>query len=256
MPFDAHAEVSGPLDRLSRGLARYVVTKRVRARNDRPLVTLTFDDIPDTAFINGARILEDRGVRGTFYIAGGLCGTTEADRRLISTSDCVELHRRGHEIGCHTYSHPIVQSLDADTFAAELERNKEFFASLVPDLELENFCFPYGLTSLSRKLQAQARFHSCRSTRAGINAGEIDLGLLKSVPIDRTTDLAKLTGIIDETVRRNGWLTLFTHDVAPAPTWIGCTPRLLDAVVAAALERGCDVVTVREGLRRIGSDKA
>ena len=44
--FDAHAEMSGPLRRLSRGLARYVVTKSVRARNERPLVTFTFDDIP------------------------------------------------------------------------------------------------------------------------------------------------------------------------------------------------------------------
>src|SRR5437660_1756356 len=138
--FDAHAEMSGPLHRLSRGLARYVVTKSVRARNDRPLVTLTFDDIPDSAFINGARVLEDRGVRGTFYIAGGMCGTIEPERRLISASDCVELHRRGHEIGCHTFSHPIVQSLGATAFAADLERNRKFFASFVPNLKLENFC--------------------------------------------------------------------------------------------------------------------
>lgn len=251
MRFDAHAAVSGPLDRLSRGLARYVATKRVRAHNARPLVSLTFDDIPDSAFINGARVLEDRGVRGTFYIAGGLCGTTEADRRLISAADCVELHRRGHEIGCHTFTHPVVQSLDAGAFAAELERNREFFASLVPGLTLENFCFPYGVTSLSRKLQAQARFHSCRGSRPGINAGSVDLGLLKGVPIDYRTDAATITRVIDETVRRNGWLILFTHDVAAVPTWIGCTPRLLDHAVAAALERGCDVVTVREGLRRI-----
>jgi peptidoglycan/xylan/chitin deacetylase (PgdA/CDA1 family) len=240
---------------LSRKLARYVVTKRVRARNDRPLVTFTFDDIPDSAFIHGARVLEDRGTRGTFYIAGGLCGTTEADRRLISASDCVELHRRGHEIGCHTFSHPVVQSLGPDAFSAELDRNMEFFASLVPDLRLKNFCYPYGMTSLSRKLQAQARFHSCRGSIAGINAGTVDLGMLKGVPIDHTTDAAKIVRAIDETVRRNGWLIFFTHDVALVPTWIGCTPQLLDTAVATALKRGCDVVTVREGLRRIGSDE-
>jgi peptidoglycan/xylan/chitin deacetylase (PgdA/CDA1 family) len=249
--FDAHAEMSGPLRRLSRGLARYVVTKSVRARNARPLVTFTFDDIPDSAFINGARVLEDRGVRGTFYIAGAMCGTIEPERRMISASDCSELHHRGHEIGCHTFSHPIVQSLGAAEFAADLERNRKFFASLVPDLKLENFCIPYGVTSLSRKLQAQARFHSCRSTMPGINTGTIDLGFLKSVPMDHAIDAAKITSLIDETVRCNGWLILFTHDVAPEPTWIGCTPQLLDSSITAALQRGCEVVTVREGLRRI-----
>ncbi len=248
-----YATLGGPLQRLSRGLARYVVTKRVHARNDRPLVSFTFDDIPDTAFIHGARVLEDRGARGTFYIAGGLCGTIETDRRLIDASDCVELHRRSHEIGCHTFSHPVVQTLDADVFASELDRNKEFFASLMPDLALENFCYPYGIASLPRKLQVQARFQSCRGSRAGINAGVIDLGMLRAVPIDYKTDAAMIVRAVDETVRSNGWLIFFTHDVAPDPTWIGCTPQLLDGAIATALRSGCEVVTIHEGLRRIGS---
>ena len=146
-----------------------------------------------------------------------------------------------------------MQSLGADEFAADLERNRKFFASLVPALTLENFCFPYGVTSLSRKLQAQARFYSCRSTTPGINVGRVDLGFLKSVPIDHAMDAAKLTAIIDETVRSNGWLILFTHDVAPTPTWIGCTPQLLDHAVTTALQRGCEIMTVREGLRGIGA---
>lgn len=249
----AASALEGFQRRVSRNLARFVATKRVRARNDRPLVSFTFDDIPDSAFIHGARVLEDSGARGTFYIAGGLCGTIEAERQLIAASDCVELHRRGHEIGCHTFSHPSVQSLDADALTAELDRNQAFFASLVRGLVLENFCYPYGKTSLARKLQAQARFHSCRGSKAGINAGMVDLGLLKGVAIDHATNETMIARAIDQAVRRNGWLIFFTHDVAPKPTWIGCTPQLLDAAIAAARSRGCDVVTIREGLRRIGA---
>jgi peptidoglycan/xylan/chitin deacetylase (PgdA/CDA1 family) len=240
------------MHRVSRGLAYYVATKRVKAQNKRPLVSITFDDVPDTALINGARVLEDQGVRGTFYIAGGLCGTVEPDRRLISASGCVELHRRGHEIGCHTFSHPIVQALDAACFNAELEQNRAFFASLVPELVLENFCYPYGLTSFSRKLDAQARFHSCRSSKPGINTGNVDLGFLKGIPLDHTASMAGIVALVDQTVRTNGWLVLFTHDVAPVPTWIGCTPAFLDGVIAEALGRGCEIVTIRDGLRRIG----
>lgn len=244
----------GPLrGGVSRKLAGHVATKRVRARNTRPLVSFTFDDIPESAFANGARVLDRHGVRGTFYIAGGLCGTADADRRLISAADCIDLHRRGHEIGCHTFSHPVIQWLGADAFAAELDRNRDFFARLIPELVLENFCYPYGIASFARKLQAQARFDSCRSARAGVNAGIVDLGMLKGTPIDHTVDADAITAAIDETVRRNGWLVLFTHDVAPEPTWIGCTPDLLDAAVATALERGCEVVTVREALRRVGA---
>jgi peptidoglycan/xylan/chitin deacetylase (PgdA/CDA1 family) len=226
----------------------------VKAQNQWPLVSVTFDDVPDTALVNGARVLGHHGVRGTFYIAGGLCGTIEPDRRLISASGCVELHRRGHEIGCHTFSHPIVQTLDAARFRAELEQNKAFFASLVPELILENFCYPYGITSLSRKLEAQARFHSCRSSKPGINAGSIDLGFLKGIPLDHSANMAEIVALLEQTVRTNGWLIFFTHDVAPLPTWIGCTPTFLDRVIAEALQRGCEIVTIRDGLRRIGSE--
>jgi peptidoglycan/xylan/chitin deacetylase (PgdA/CDA1 family) len=238
---------------LSRKLASAIVTKSVNARNERPLVSFTFDDIPESAFIHGARVLEENDARGTFYIAGGLCGTTDASRRLVSASDCVQLHRRGHEIGCHTFSHPVVQWLDADAFTVELDRNRDFFARLVPELVLENFCYPYGIASLPRKWQAQARFDSCRGSKPGVNARQIDLGLIKGTPIDHTSDAAGILGAIDETVRRNGWLVLFTHDVSPEPTWIGSTPQFLDAAIKAALGRGCEVVTVREALRRIGA---
>ena len=71
MPVDAYAALRGPIHMVSRGLAYYVATKCVRAQNKRPLVSITFDDVPDTALVNGARVLERHGVRGTFYIAGG-----------------------------------------------------------------------------------------------------------------------------------------------------------------------------------------
>ena len=238
---------------ISRRLASYVATKRIRARNTRPLVSFTFDDVPDTAFINGARILEEHGARGTFYIAGGLCGTIDANRRLISAADCVQLHRRGHEIGCHTFTHPVIQWLDADSFTTELDRNRDFFARLVPNLVLENFCYPYGIASLPRKFQAQTRFDSCRSAKAGINVGTIDLGMVHGTPIDHTASATSIIEAIDETVRRNGWLVLFTHDVSPDPTWIGCTPQFLGAAIEAARERGCEIATVRDALRRIGA---
>lgn len=238
---------------LSRKLASYIATKRVRPRNARPLVSITFDDVPDSAFIHGARVLEEHGARGTFYIAGGLCGTIDANRRLISAADCVQLHRRGHEIGCHTFTHPVVQWLDAETFNTELDRNRDFFARLAPDLVLENFCYPYGITSLARKFQAQTRFDSCRSAKAGVNAGMIDLGMVHGTPIDHTTSAQTIIDALDETVRRNGWLVLFTHDVSPEPTWIGCTPQFLAAAIDAARERGCEIVTMRDALRRIGA---
>ena len=239
--------------KLSRGLAQYVATRRIRAKNREPLVSFTFDDVPDTALIHGAPVLEGQGARGTFYIAGGLCGRTEPDRQLISSPGCIELHRRGHEIGCHTFSHPDLQTLDAAALSMEIASNRAFFRELVPDLVLESFAYPYGRSSFARKLQVQACFRSCRGNRAGVNGGMVDLGMLRAMAIDYATDRDRVARAIDGAVGCNGWLIFFTHDVAPRPTWIGCTPQFLDAAIAYARGRGCEIVTVREGLRRIGA---
>jgi len=39
----------------------------------------------------------------------------------------VGLHRNGHEIGCHSFSHRRAIELDADEMAAEIEQNRRYF---------------------------------------------------------------------------------------------------------------------------------
>ncbi len=70
-----------------------------------PILSLTFDDVPDSALTEGAAILEAHRVRGTFYIAGGMLAMQMADWRMIDAQGVCELHARGHEIGCHSFSH-------------------------------------------------------------------------------------------------------------------------------------------------------
>lgn len=201
-------------------------------------------------------MLEEQNARGTFYIAGGLCGRAERDRDIITAPQCRELHDRGHEIGCHTFSHAVVQSLSADEFQVELERNRRFFSEAVPGLTLESFCFPYGITSFARKQDAQKAFRSCRGTNPGVNSGTIDLGLLAATPIDHKTTERSISDAVDEAVRLNGWLIMFTHDVSPKPTWIGSTPELLRDAIRTARDRGCDVVTIHDGLDLVGADRS
>src|SRR5262245_55669942 len=69
---------------VSRKAARHHCSKPFRMRNDRPLVSFTFDDVPDSAYTNGARILEDFGARGTFYVAAGTCGYQDEHWRVIN----------------------------------------------------------------------------------------------------------------------------------------------------------------------------
>jgi peptidoglycan/xylan/chitin deacetylase (PgdA/CDA1 family) len=240
-------------DKVARRLARYAFRKPMAMHNSGPLVSFTFDDVPDSAYAIGAPMLETAGARGTFYVSGGLAGSTQSDWRLMSAADCLDLHRRGHEIACHTYSHRAAQTLDAIETNAEIVRNRMFFKSISRDIVPENFAFPYGSVSPRSKRQMQRYFRSCRGVTGGINVERVDLALLKAVPLsDNRTDYAAASRLIDDTVRQNGWLIFYTHDVAASPTPFGCTPGLLEHAIAAAHEAGCAVLSVRDALRRLG----
>jgi peptidoglycan/xylan/chitin deacetylase (PgdA/CDA1 family) len=238
---------------ISRKAARHHRSKPFAMRNTAPLVSFTFDDVPDSAYLNGATVLEEAGTRGTFYVAAGICGSADTHWRVITRHQVTALHARGHEIGCHTFSHVAVDRLDAAGMAEECRRNGAALRELCDGIEITNFCYPFGRLSLARKLQLQKRFDTCRGIYEGINAGTIDLGVLRVVELyDRTLTPEKLRNVLRETRQRNGWLVFYTHDVADEPSWIGCSPALLRSTVAAVQAEGLACLSIRDALRAIG----
>jgi peptidoglycan/xylan/chitin deacetylase (PgdA/CDA1 family) len=236
-----------------RKIARYHRSKPCVMRNDMPLVSFTFDDVPDSAYTNGAAVLEQCGVRGTFYIAAGTCGVSCPDWRVIGRDQVGALHERGHEIGCHTFSHAHVDQLDADALDRECRRNRELLQELCPGVALANFCYPFGRTSFSRKLQLANSFASCRGIYEGINTGIIDLAMLRVVELyDRTLTTDKLQRVLAETRQQNGWLIFYSHDVADTPSRIGCSPELLRTAVKAAQAAQLRCLPIRDALTAIG----
>lgn len=241
------------VDGVLRRAARYSRSKPFAMRNTAPLVSFTFDDVPASAYTNGAAILEQYGVRGTFYIASGICGTRDEHWRVIDRAQVRALCDSGHEIGCHTFSHVPVDRLDARTMDEECRRNGELLGELCPGTEVANFCYPFGRVSLPRKRQLEDRFDSCRGIYQGINAGIVDLGLLRVIELyDRTLTRDKLERVLRETRERNGWLVFYTHDVAKPPSWIGASPRLLREAVEAAQRQNLRCLPIREALAAIG----
>jgi peptidoglycan/xylan/chitin deacetylase (PgdA/CDA1 family) len=236
-----------------RNAARYHRSKPFAMRNGAPLVSFTFDDVPDSACTNGAAVLEGFGIRGTFYVASGICGIVDTNWRVIARDQVRALHDRGHELGCHTYSHVGVDKLGARALDEECQRNLETLRTICGDVAVTNFCYPFGRASLPRKLQLEARFDSCRGIYEGVNVGTVDLGLLKVVELyDRTLTAAKLERVIGEARERNGWLIFYTHDVADPPSWIGCSTQLLRATVEAVQAAQMPCLTIRQALTAIG----
>ncbi len=87
----------GPLLRLQDGAAHSIEMPH-------RTVALTFDDGPDPEWTPRiAEALERHGVPGTFFVVG---------QEVVQHPELIEaLHREGHEIGNHTYTHPRMGTL-------------------------------------------------------------------------------------------------------------------------------------------------
>jgi peptidoglycan/xylan/chitin deacetylase (PgdA/CDA1 family) len=239
---------------VSNRLARHFRAAPHRLPAHAPMVSFTFDDAPDSAAGEGAELLEQHGGRGTFYLAGSLVDRPSDHWHGLSNDAIVRLHRAGHEIACHTFSHQSAVNLDETAMAREIERNRSHFRGIDSSITLENFAYPYGIASVWRKPQLAKTFRSARGILPGVNRDVIDLQFLRASPlVDREINTTGVDGYFDEAVESGGWLIFYGHDVANAPSPYGCTPDLMRHALQAAARRDMPIVTVAEALRRIGA---
>ncbi|HET7885109.1 MAG TPA: polysaccharide deacetylase family protein [Bradyrhizobium sp.] len=243
--------------RVSNRLSRYFSVTPFRLRNERPMVSFTFDDFPESAATDGVSILDQYNAKATFYVSGSLVDKPDEHWQGVSADGIVELHRHGHEIACHTFSHQPATELDATRLAREIEQNRIYLHGIDPSIRMDNFAYPYGLGSVWRKAQLAKAFRSSRGIIPGINSGVVDLQYLRATPlINRNIDEEGIDRAFDAAVDANGWLIFYGHDVTARPSPFGCTPSLLRYALDAAAKRNVAVKTVAGALDTAGAAEA
>jgi peptidoglycan/xylan/chitin deacetylase (PgdA/CDA1 family) len=226
--------------------------KTIRMRNQRPIISFTFDDFPHSAVINGANILERCGAHGTFYVAGSYCGRVVDGVAQYCAEDIQTLSGAGHEIGCHTFHHRRVSALTTSVLIDETKLNAAFIAQLLPGVVMRTFAYPYGDVSFGATLELQRIFVGCRSSQFGINKGTADLGRLRAIRLyNRTINFDDIFDLIQKAKALNSWLIFYTHDVDDVPSKFGCTPALFDHAVKTAVSSGAEILPVSEAIRVI-----
>lgn len=239
---------------LGHALARRLPVRSIPFGNERPIVSITFDDFPASAHEVGAGLLEAHGVRGTYFAATGLLGESSPLWTIAGPEAVVDLYHRGHEIGLHTHSHRAVFDMARREFEADIAANRAALRRLIPGLAGETFAYPYGFAGYARKRQLSRLVRASRSVQPGVNAGRLDLDFVKAVElIDCGLTTARLERLLDEVVARRGWLVFLTHDIATEPTRFGASPGLVRAALEGAHRRGIDVLPMRDALDRIGA---
>ena len=79
-------------------------------------------------------LLERYQTKASFFVVGEVA---EQNPRLIQS-----IFERGHEIGCHTFSHKLVWNLDESLFREELERFHSVIESILGKIKIKGFRAP------------------------------------------------------------------------------------------------------------------
>ena len=217
-----------------------------------PMVSFAFDDVPASATDTGAAILERHGLKGTFYVAAALAGADAATGPIADVAAFRRLAAAGHEIGCHTYSHLDCGQASVCDAVEDVARNADTLLGWgLP--RPSTFAYPFGDVAPATKRALAARFEllSRAAPRPRRRRGRTSTRPRRSVSRVRTAKGPRCAGWTARP-RRRAWLILCMHDVAKTPSPWGCTPATLERLASTAVHSGFEVVTVAEGVRRLG----
>ena len=174
--------------------------------------------------------------------------------RVLDADMMVDLHARGHEIGCHSHSHARADRTACNVLQADILRNHALLKGIEPSLPLKNFAYPFGVGTMAWKRRLKAHFHSSRSVRPHLNHGRTDAQYLNALPLTgRQIDAGGIDRAYAEAARRGAWLIFYSHDVTARPSDYGCNPGLLRYALRAAERFGLKIETVNSALTRIGA---
>ncbi len=200
-------------------------TTRLWPDNYEGAVSLTFDDALPSQLKKAIPMMDERGLRGTFYVS--LRG--EDWRKAMEPWRAV--HDAGHEIGNHSLSHTCslgfqddpgghglermtLADIEADVMAAEGR-----LAELFPR-ESRSYCYPCYQTHVGEGLDRQSYVPViAKHFVAGRGIGEVpnhsltcDLHCLWSWDVSRMTG-ANLVGLAEQCASRGRWGLLVFHGI-------------------------------------------
>jgi peptidoglycan/xylan/chitin deacetylase (PgdA/CDA1 family) len=190
-----------------------------RFTGDRPFaVSYTFDDGTRDQLELAIPLFEARGMHATLNIVGNYTGATQAERAdTISWQELKTLAARGHEIGNHSQSHPLMTTCTAAQLATEIDGSA---ARLTTELGTPPYTFAAPFTCLNALVYER------------ILMSHLDVRA-PTIPFEGTAfTVDRGKAIVDWAKSEKLWIVPLTHTVTVQST--GST--LAQATLAATLD--------------------
>ncbi len=112
----------------------------VKAATSHGLLSITFDDAEDNQWNTAWPIMQDNGLVGTFYVVSTHVNASGV--HYMNYEQLETLEDAGNEIGCHSMTHPHLNSVSTAQLQEEIVGAKQNLTS--QGFTINNFAFPFG----------------------------------------------------------------------------------------------------------------
>ena len=121
-----------------------------RCETTLPLIAITFDDGPDPVLTPRLlELLKQRGIHATFFLVGkNAAAFPDVVRRIVE---------EGHEVGNHSWSHPLLTQLGPESVESQLRRTHDAILKACGTAPLL-YRPPYGAVRLSQRNRIEKSF--------------------------------------------------------------------------------------------------
>ncbi len=158
-------------------------------------VAITFDDAYRSAYDNALSILQQHGLRATFYVPVEYIGRSS---KYLTWDQVRDLIGKGMWIGSHSLSHPFLARLSRLSAQRQITESKAILEAQL-GIPITTFAYPYGSFSQSAKRAVEvAGYVAAVWTGLGVRQTSDRLYQLRRVgvyyPMRLTTFAARLRG--------------------------------------------------------------
>ena len=202
----------------------------------RAAISLTFDDARSSQLDRGLPVLDEYGVKATFYVS-----LNSMEKRLDAWKNALA---NGHEIGNHTLTHPCsgnfpfsreraLENYTLDQMQAELRQANASIERLV-GVRPVSFAYPCGQKFVGRgrnlKSYVPLVAEDFLTGRGWMDEWAndpafCDMAQLMAMELDGK-DFEQVKQIIDRTLTNGGWLIFCSHDVGDGGRQVTLAPTL------------------------------
>lgn len=177
------------------------------------VASITLDDGTSGQYTYARPILNQRGLKATFYIVSDALGWTGTN---MNATQVRQLAADGHEIGNHTRDHRNLTTLSSSEITAEFADSQNAIRSQV-GITPTSCAYPYGANNSTVQAIAAQYFRGCRGTSGGTNSvtGPARYNLV-TFYVQLTTSTASIRSAADQAKANGRWIVFTYHGVAPS----------------------------------------